>query len=104
MSHELFLITRQNSKIKNAFANNLSADTKLSRVQLSKTIIQSVGFLNKTFDNLGEKVLLDLDVPLAKSLFPKLATKATSFAIDEFERKRSRKELYKQEKDSLYLV
>ena len=104
LSHELSLMTRQNFKIKNAFANNLSADIKLSRAQLSKTIIQSVGFLGKTLDNLGEKVLLDLDVHLAKSVLPKLATKATSFAIDEFERKRSRKELYKQEKDLLYLV
>ena len=29
-SHKLFLATRQNSEIRNAFANNMSADIKLS--------------------------------------------------------------------------
>ena len=40
LPHELFLPTRQTTKIKNAFANNMSTDTKLSKAQMSQ-IIQS---------------------------------------------------------------
>ena len=36
LPHELFLTTRQRKKIRNAFANNMSTDTKLSKAQLSK--------------------------------------------------------------------
>ena len=42
LPHELFLTTRQTTKIRNAFANNMSTDTKLSKAQISK-IIQSGG-------------------------------------------------------------
>ena len=42
--HELFVTTRQTTKIKNAFANNMSTDIKLSKSQISK-IIQSGGSL-----------------------------------------------------------
>ena len=38
--HELFLTTRQTTKIRNAVANNMSTDIKLSKAQVSK-IIQS---------------------------------------------------------------
>ena len=44
LSHELFLITRQKTKIRNAFTNNTFLDIKLSKIQLTK-IIQSHGFL-----------------------------------------------------------
>ena len=33
LSHELFLTTRQTTKIRNAFANNMKTDVKLSRAQ-----------------------------------------------------------------------
>ena len=36
LPHELFLTTRQKTKIRNAFANNMSTDMKLSKAQLSK--------------------------------------------------------------------
>ena len=36
LPHELFLTTRQRKKTRNAFANNMSTDTKLSKAQLSK--------------------------------------------------------------------
>ena len=36
--HELFLTTRQTTKIRNAFANNMSTDIKLSKTQISKII------------------------------------------------------------------
>ena len=42
--HKLLLTNRQVSDLLQAFANHLSADIKLSRTQLSKTI-QSGGFL-----------------------------------------------------------
>ena len=37
-SHELFLTTRQRTKIKNTFANNMSTDIKLSKTQIYKVI------------------------------------------------------------------
>ena len=42
--HELLLITRQKTRLRNAFNNNMSTDLKLSKAQNSK-IIQSGGFL-----------------------------------------------------------
>ena len=62
-------------------------DIKLSRVKIT----QLGGFLGKMLDNmignLGEKTLLDLVIPFAKDVWPKVATKATLPALDKFERK-----------------
>ena len=44
MSHELLQITRQKTKLRNAFNNNMSTNLKLSKTQTS-TIIQSGRFL-----------------------------------------------------------
>ena len=44
LPHELLLTTRQKTKLRNAFNNNMSTDIRLSKAQISK-IIQSVGFL-----------------------------------------------------------
>ena len=38
LPHELLLTTRQTTKIRNAFVNNMSTDIKLSKVQISKII------------------------------------------------------------------
>ena len=46
LPHELLLTTRQNTKLRNAFNNNMSTDLKLSRIQISK-IIQSGVFLGR---------------------------------------------------------
>ena len=43
LPHDLLLTTRQKTKRRNAFNNNMSTDLKLSRAQFSK-IIQSGGF------------------------------------------------------------
>ena len=43
LPHRLFLTTGQKTKIRNTFANNMSADMNLSKAQLSKTT-QSEGF------------------------------------------------------------
>ena len=37
LPHELFLTTRQTTKIRNPFANNISADIKLSKAQISNS-------------------------------------------------------------------
>ena len=42
LPHELFLTTSQTTKIRNAFADNMSTDIKLSKGQIS-TIIKSDG-------------------------------------------------------------
>ena len=46
LTHELLLLTRQKTKIRNAFNNNTSTDVKFSKAQINK-IIQSGGFLGK---------------------------------------------------------
>ena len=54
LPHELFLATRQTTKIKNTFANNMSTDIKLSKAQISK-MIQSYGSFGSWLGNLGKK-------------------------------------------------
>ena len=60
LPHELLLTTRQKTKLRNVFNNNMSTDLKLSKAQISK-IIQSVGFLGTL---LGP--LLKTGLPLIK--------------------------------------
>ena len=57
LSHSLFLTIRKETKMRYAFANNVSTDIKLSKAKLSKTI-QSGGFLGA--------LLAKLAVPLMK--------------------------------------
>ena len=54
--HELFLTT---TKVRNAFANNISRDIKLSKAQISK-IIQAGGSFGSWLGNLGNKALTNL--------------------------------------------
>ena len=60
------------------------------------------GFIYKTFgntmSNFGKKLLLDLIVPFAKDILPKLETKATSVVIVKFERKMEGQEAVRAEK------
>ena len=44
LPHELLLTTRQKTKLRNAFENNMPTDIKLSKTQISKTV-PSGGFL-----------------------------------------------------------
>ena len=44
LPHELFLTTRQITKIRNAFVNNMATDNKLSKAQISKIIISGESF------------------------------------------------------------
>ena len=57
LPHELLLTTRQKTKLRNAFNNNISTDLKLSTAQIFK-IIQSAEFLGS--------LLSKLAVPLMK--------------------------------------
>ena len=94
MSHQLLLTTRQTTKIRSAFANNLKTDKKLSKSQISK-IIQSDIFLGSWFGILGKKLAKDLAIPFVKSNWPGLvsnvASNAASNAINKFERRISGK-------------
>ena len=90
MPHELFLTTIQTTKIKNAFANNMSTDMKLSKAQISK-IIQSCRFFGSLLGNIGKKSLTNIAIPLARNNLLGLVSNLTSSAINTFDRKISGK-------------
>ena len=73
--HELLLTTRQKTKLRNAFNNNMSTDLKLSKAQISK-IIQSGGFLGSLLSKLAGP-LMKVATPLAP-----LGITAAASAID----------------------
>ena len=74
LPHELLLTTRQKTKLRNAFNNNMSTDLKLSKAQISK-IIQSGGFLGLLLSKLAGP-LMKIAVPLAKNVLAPLRTTA----------------------------
>ena len=78
--HELFLTTRQKTKLRNAFNNNMSTDIKLSKAQITK-IIQSGGFLGSLFSNLAGP-LMKVAIPLAKNVLAPSVITAAASAID----------------------
>ena len=43
---ELLLTTRQKTKLRNAFENNISTDIKFSKAQISKTILEDSQAIN----------------------------------------------------------
>ena len=84
--NELLLTNRQVSNLRKSFANNSSADIKLSKSQLSK-MIQSRGFLGRLSGPLlktGLLLIKNVIKPLAKSvLIPlRLTAAAASAAAD----------------------
>ena len=76
MPHELFLTTRQTTKIRNALANSMSIDIKHSKTQISK-MIQSGRFLCSWLANLVKKALSNIAIPLASDSLPKLVSNLT---------------------------
>ena len=80
LPHELLLTTRQKTKLRNAFNNNMSTDLKLSKAQISK-IIQSGGFLGSLLSKLAGP-LMKVAVPLAKNMLAPLGVTAAASAID----------------------
>ena len=80
LPHELLLTTRQKTKLRNAFNNNMSTDLKLSRTQISK-IFQSGGFLGLLLSKLAG-LLMKLTIPLAKNVLAPLGFAVAASAID----------------------
>ena len=82
--HKLLLTNRQVSNLHKAFANHSSADIKLSKTQLSKTI-QSGGFIGRSLGPLlktGLPLIKNLIKPLAKSVLIPLGLNAAASAAD----------------------
>ena len=90
MPHELFIATRQTTKMKKAFANKISSDIKLSIGQISRTI-QRGGYFCPWLANLRKKALTNVAIPLTEDNLPRLVSNLTSNAINKFERNISRK-------------
>ena len=80
LPHELLLTTRQKTKLRNAFNDNMSTDLKLSKAQISK-IIQSGGFLESLISKLAG-LLMKIAILLAKNVLAPLGIIATASAID----------------------
>ena len=80
LPHELLLTTRQKTKLRNAFNNNMSTDLKLSKAQISK-IIQSGGFLGSLLSKLVGP-LMKVAIPLAKNVLAPSGIIVAASAID----------------------
>ena len=84
LPHELLLTTRQKTKIRNAFNNNMSTDIKVFKAQINK-IIQSGGFLGKLLGPLlktGLPLKKNVIKPLAKIVLIPLGLTAAASAAD----------------------
>ena len=80
LPHELLLTTRQKTKLRNAFNNNMSTELKLSKAQISK-LIQSEGFLRSSLSKLAGP-LMKVAIPSAKNVLAPLGITAAASAID----------------------
>ena len=80
LRHELLLITRQRTKLRNVFNNNMSTDLKLYRAQISK-IVQSGGFLGSLLSKLVGP-LMKVSIPLAKNVLAPLGIAVAASAIN----------------------
>ena len=80
LPHELLWTTRQKTKVRNAFNNNMQTDLKLSKAQISK-LIQSAGFLGSLLSKLAGS-LIKVAIPLAKNILAPLGITAPASAID----------------------
>ena len=89
LPHELLLTTRQKTKVRNAFNNNMSTDLKLSKAQISK-IIQSGGFLGSLLSRLA-RPLMKIAVPLVNNVLAPLGITAAASAIDAGIQKKKKK-------------
>ena len=80
LPHELLLTTKQKTKLRNAFNNNMSTDLRLSKAHISK-IIQSGRFLGSLLSKLAGP-LMKVAIPLAKIVLAPLGLTADASAID----------------------
>ena len=88
---ELLLTTRQKTKVRNAFNNNMLTDLKLSKAQISKRI-QSGGSLGSLLSKL-DGPLMKVATPLAKTVLAPLETTAAASAIDAGIQKKKKKNM-----------
>ena len=84
---DFLLTTRQKTKSRNAFNNNISSDLKLSTAQISK-IIQSGGFLGSLL-NKSAAPLIKVATPLGKNI---LAPLGITQLMQKFKRKHTSQE------------
>ena len=80
LPHELLLTTRQKTKLRNAFNNNMSTELKLSKAQISK-LIQSEGFLRSSLSKLAGP-LMKVAIPSAENVLAPLGITVAASAID----------------------
>ena len=80
LPHELLLTTRQKTKLRNAFNNNMLTDLKLFKDQISK-LIQFGGFLGSLLSKLAGP-LMKVAIRLAKNVLAPLGIAAAASAID----------------------
>ena len=80
LPHEELLTTRQKTKLRNAFNNNMSTDLKPSQAQISK-IIQSGRFLGSLLSKLAGP-LMKVAVPLEKDILAPLGITVAPSRID----------------------
>ena len=80
LPHELLLTTRQKTKLRSAFNNNMSSDLKLSKAQITN-IIKSGEFLGSLLSKLAGP-LMKVAVPLAKNILLLLGITAAASEID----------------------
>ena len=78
LHHKLLLTTRQKTKLRNAFNNNISTDVKLSKAQISK-IIHSGGFLVSLLSKLAGP-LIKVAIPLEKKCFSSIRNNSSCFS------------------------
>ena len=82
--HKLLLTNKKVSKLRKAFANNLSTDIESSKTQLS-TIVQSGGFVSRFPGPLlrtGVSLIKNVLTLLAKIVLTPLGLKASASASD----------------------
>ena len=76
MPQESFLRTRQTAKIRNAFANSISTDIKLTKTQMSKKN-QSGGSFGSSLGNLWKETLTNIAILSARDNLPGLVSNLT---------------------------
>ena len=88
LPHELFITARQKTKIRNAFAKNISTYLKLSKGQLYG--ITQLGGCLEAFLGKFAGPLMKVNVPLAKKVLESLATMVSASTIDDTTQKKMR--------------
>ena len=80
LQHDLLLRTKQKTKLRNEFNNNMSTELKLSRAQILK-LIQPGRFLGSLLSKLAGP-LMKVAIRLAKNVLPPLGITAAALTVD----------------------